>query len=78
VAVRAPPPCYRQALEIRRELGDRFHQAVTLAHLGDTLHAAAADDRPAARSCWPQALAIIDDLEHPDAEPLRDTLANLP
>jgi hypothetical protein len=49
---------------------------VTLAHLGDTLHAA--DDRPAARSCWQQALAIIDDLEHPDAEPLRDKLANLP
>jgi hypothetical protein len=43
-----------------------------LDHLGDT-HAAAGDPG-AARAAWQQALAILTELDHPDAERLRGKL----
>ena len=67
--------CYRRALGIFRELGDRYYQADALTHLGDTCHAAGEQrQRPGA---WQQALAILDDLHHPDADQVRARLQRL-
>jgi tetratricopeptide (TPR) repeat protein/transcriptional regulator with XRE-family HTH domain len=65
--------CYQRAHSLFCEFGDRFYQAEILTHLGDTRYAA--DDQDAARSAWQQALDILDDLRHPDAEHLRAKLA---
>jgi predicted negative regulator of RcsB-dependent stress response len=40
-----------------------------LVSLGDSYEAAG--DTQAARDAWQQALAILDDLQHPDAERIR-------
>ena len=66
--------CYRQALDMFREIGDRYNQAKILTHLGDTYHAAG---HPPAHTAWHQALAILDDLHHPDAEQVRAKLSNI-
>ena len=47
-----------------------------LANLGDTF--AAAGDASAACISWRDALAIFDELDHPDAERLRARLATAP
>ncbi len=60
---------YQQAIDRWRELGNRYHQATTLVHLGETQYSAAG--REAARVTWQQALAILDDLHHPDADKVR-------
>ncbi|MDT5035180.1 MAG: hypothetical protein QOE03_365, partial [Micromonosporaceae bacterium] len=65
--------CYRQALILARESGDRYNEATTLAHLGDTHHAAGA--HTAAQDAYRQALAILDDLDHLDADTVRAKLA---
>lgn len=64
--------CYSHAVELLDELGHRYQKADTLAHAGDAHHADG--NLPAARQAWTQALAILDDLHHPDAEPLRAKL----
>jgi tetratricopeptide (TPR) repeat protein len=64
--------CYQNALAIFREQGYRFYQADTLTHLGDTHHAAG--DRHQARQAWEQALDILDDLRHSDADQVRAKL----
>ncbi|MFI6262136.1 BTAD domain-containing putative transcriptional regulator [Micromonospora sp. NPDC051006] len=64
--------CYQEALGLYRKLGDRMNEAVTLRHLGETRHAAG--DLAAARKCWQQALDIFVDLDHPDAEQVREQL----
>jgi tetratricopeptide (TPR) repeat protein len=64
--------CYNHALSVYRELGDRYYQARTLARLGDTCQAAGQPQ--AARDARQQALAILDDLHHPDAIKVRATL----
>jgi DNA-binding SARP family transcriptional activator/tetratricopeptide (TPR) repeat protein len=64
---------YRRSLELHGELGDRYRTAETLIHLGDA-HAAAADS-PAAREAWAEALRILEDLGHSDAEEARGRLA---
>ena len=64
--------CYRRADELFDELGDRGRKARTLNHAGDAHHADG--NLPAARQAWTRALAILDDLHHPDAEPLRAKL----
>jgi len=64
--------CYRRAVELFGHLGDRYHQAVALANLGDSHDAAGHGDR--ARNAWQQAARILDELDHPDARlwaPLR-------
>jgi hypothetical protein len=43
--------------------------------MGDTHHAAAQLDQ--ARAAWEEALAILDDLQHPEAEQVRARLAGL-
>jgi Tfp pilus assembly protein PilF len=58
-----------------RRLGDRYQEADTLGNLGDT-HLATGDSH-AARDAWQRALAILDELDHPEAEQVRDKLAAL-
>ncbi len=65
--------CYRRALDMYRQLGDRYNEAGTLACLGDTHNAAR--DFDAARRTWRAALDIFDELNHPDADPVRAKLA---
>jgi tetratricopeptide (TPR) repeat protein len=66
---------YRSAIEGYRGLGDRYEEAATLTNLGDT-HDAAGDPEAAGRA-WLQALAILTDLEHPQAAAVREKLAVL-
>ncbi|HEX6522024.1 MAG TPA: tetratricopeptide repeat protein [Streptosporangiaceae bacterium] len=63
---------HRQALKLNRQLGDHYTEADTLTRLGDTCEAAGEPD--AARDAWRQALAILDDLQHPDATQVRARL----
>jgi tetratricopeptide (TPR) repeat protein len=63
--------CYRHALVLYRDLGDRYHEATTLDHLGATQDAVG---DPAARATWRRALAILDELEHPDGDAVRAKL----
>lgn len=67
--------CYRHAIDLYRDIGDRHHEAETLSHLGDTHHAVG--NPQAAQIAWQQALAILDELDHPDADQLRNKLAPL-
>ncbi|MEV6368422.1 BTAD domain-containing putative transcriptional regulator [Micromonospora musae] len=67
---------YGQALARYRAVSSRYYETRTLTRLGE-LHLTAGD--PAlARRTWEQALAILDELTHPDADALRDRLAPLP
>ena len=68
--------CYRNALDLYRQLGARHPQADTFIRLGDTHQDAG--DVDAARRTWQQALPILDDLHHPDADILRARLAEPP
>jgi tetratricopeptide (TPR) repeat protein len=67
--------CYQRAVDLHRVLGDRYYEADTLASLGDTHHAAGNPDD--ARSAWWQALGILDELGHPDADQLRAKLRHV-
>ncbi|MFG1659940.1 tetratricopeptide repeat protein [Micromonospora chersina] len=61
--------CYRRALTLYREFGDRLNEGLTLRHLGETEQAAGHLD--AARRSWREALDILTEVEHPDAERVR-------
>jgi tetratricopeptide (TPR) repeat protein len=63
---------YQQALELNRQLGDHYTEADTLTHLGDTYRAAG--EPAAAQDVWRQAVAILDDLHHPEAAQVRAKL----
>ncbi|MDG4786026.1 tetratricopeptide repeat protein [Micromonospora sp. WMMD1102] len=64
---------FRQAVVRLRALGARYPEASTLTHLGDSHQLAG---RPgAARTAWRRALAILGELDHPDAEGVRARLA---
>jgi tetratricopeptide (TPR) repeat protein/transcriptional regulator with XRE-family HTH domain len=65
--------CYQRSLSLYREASDRFGEAVALTHLGDTRRAAGEQAR--SHKAWQQALAILEDLEHPDAAEVRAKLA---
>jgi DNA-binding SARP family transcriptional activator/tetratricopeptide (TPR) repeat protein/transcriptional regulator with XRE-family HTH domain len=66
---------YRQALPAYADAGDRYLRAQTLIHLGETHRANG--DQEATRDVWLQALAILSDLHHPDAAPIRAKLHDL-
>jgi DNA-binding SARP family transcriptional activator len=66
---------YREAVELNREVGDRWGLAETLNHMGDSQHAAG--NLADARLAWEEACAILDDLGHPDAGPIRGKLREL-
>jgi hypothetical protein len=59
-------------VRISQEIGDRWLEADTLTHLGDTRHAAG--QLPQARQAWHQALAILEDIQHPQTEQVRAKL----
>jgi transcriptional regulator with XRE-family HTH domain/tetratricopeptide (TPR) repeat protein len=67
---------YEQALGLYRVVGDRYSQSTTLDHIGDTR--GAMGDTRAAQDAWRAALALLDELEHPDAERVRTKLLNHP
>ena len=66
----------QQAVVANGEAGDLCGRAEILAHLGDAHQAAG--DSVAARSAWRQAMAILDDLHHPDAGRMRSRLGRHP
>jgi tetratricopeptide (TPR) repeat protein len=66
---------YRRSLVLVDRLGGRLHQAEVRLHLGDVHRDAG--DLSAARDVWRQALAGLDELQHPEAARLRDKIAQL-
>ena len=67
--------CYQHALDLHRDFGSRYSEADVLVHLGDTHRTAHRPD--AARTAWQLALDILTDLDHPDADQVRDQLHRL-
>jgi DNA-binding SARP family transcriptional activator len=65
--------CFRTALVICEGLRARYYATPILLHLGDACQAVGQPD--AARHAWQDALAILDDLQHPDAERARARLS---
>jgi tetratricopeptide (TPR) repeat protein/transcriptional regulator with XRE-family HTH domain len=61
--------CYQRSLALHRILADRYLTAKLLTRLGDAYQAAV--DIDAASTAWTEALAILDDLGHPDADQVR-------
>jgi DNA-binding SARP family transcriptional activator/tetratricopeptide (TPR) repeat protein len=66
-------PWYREGARLYAEVGDRYQEADTRVHLGDAL--ASLGERDQARAAWAQALAILDDMGHPEADDVRAKLA---
>jgi tetratricopeptide (TPR) repeat protein len=66
---------YEQALHLEQAIGDRYNSARTLMCLGD-VHSDGGD-RDAARDAWRQAVVILDELHHPDAEEAHGKLRGL-
>ncbi|MFI6055580.1 tetratricopeptide repeat protein [Streptomyces violascens] len=69
-------PAYQESLHLRQSIGDYFLQAEIHTHIGDT-HFALGDTQ-AARASWTASLAILDDLQHRDAEAVRMRLDKHP
>ena len=65
--------CYERASTMFRDMGDRYHEAYTLVHLGDARNAT--ESNGAATDAWRAALRILDELGHPDAVSVREKLA---
>ena len=65
--------CFRESLTRYRQTANFRHQATVLTHIGDAHWQAG--DTVAATEAWRQALAILDELGHPDAEQVRAKLA---
>jgi tetratricopeptide (TPR) repeat protein len=65
--------CYERSLEIDRELGSRYWEAVVLDRLGDAYHAFGDGQR--AQLAWRHAFDILDTLRHPDAEVINEKCA---
>jgi tetratricopeptide (TPR) repeat protein len=67
--------CYRRSLDLYREADDRYDLGRGRRELGDVY--AEAGDRDAARDAWQQALHVLDELGHPEADDVRQKLAGL-
>jgi len=65
--------CYERALDIYRQLTDRYYESKALTGLGNAR--LAAGDLAGARQAWQDALAILDELGHSDADQLRVRIA---
>ncbi|WP_331763015.1 tetratricopeptide repeat protein (plasmid) [Streptomyces sp. NBC_01590] len=63
---------YRQCRDGFRRFGNRYGEADALRSLGESLRAAG--DQEAAGDAWRDALVILDELEHPDADVVRGLL----
>ena len=57
--------CFRRAISLDREMGNRYDLAMVLAHLGETY--VAVDDLAGAREAWDESLQILRALHHPSA-----------
>lgn len=66
---------YEKALQLYVETGDSYYQAEIFRHLGGAHDDAG--DCGSARNVRERALAILDDLGHPDADQVRTQLAEL-
>ncbi len=66
---------YQLALAELQAVGSLYHQTIPLLHLGETL--TAAGQAGPARRAWLQALDILERLEHPDTEKVRERLSQL-
>jgi tetratricopeptide (TPR) repeat protein/transcriptional regulator with XRE-family HTH domain len=64
--------CYQRSLSLHRDLADRYLTTKLLTRLGDAYQATG--DITAATSVRTEALAILDDLGHPDANQVRASL----
>ena len=64
--------CYQRAVELYRTIANRYDEADTLIHLADLHHSTGNTDT--ARQTLQHALAILDDLDHPDAAEMRTRL----
>jgi tetratricopeptide (TPR) repeat protein/transcriptional regulator with XRE-family HTH domain len=64
--------CYRHALDLVVELGDRYQAADTLVRIGETEQSLGNAD--GAAGAWRQALTILDELDHPDADAVRERI----
>jgi tetratricopeptide (TPR) repeat protein len=58
--------CYKSSIQINREIGSRYWEAVVLDRLGD-VYQILGENHPA-QLAWQQAFDILDTLRHPDAE----------
>jgi DNA-binding SARP family transcriptional activator/tetratricopeptide (TPR) repeat protein len=67
--------CHARAIAFYKENGDRTYEAQVLVALGDSW--LAADYETAAGEAWERALAILDDLRLPLANPVRTRLVRL-
>jgi tetratricopeptide (TPR) repeat protein len=67
--------CHQQAIDLYRDLGDRYYEASAHAHLGDTY--IAAGNAAAAKEALSQALRIYTDLGQSEAEAVRAKLSGL-
>jgi hypothetical protein len=65
--------CYRRALDLYLVLGDRHLEALIRTRLGDT-HQALGNLR-AAHEEWLAALAVLGEVDHPEADKVRARLA---
>lgn len=66
---------YEQALTVTREIGDRRAEGQVLANMGAAYEPLG--DTARARELWEQALAVFVAMEHPDAQRVREWLAEL-
>ncbi len=64
--------CFQQSLMLSARLGDRWGQAYCLIYAGDAHDEAG--DLQAARETWQQAVDMLGDLQHPDADRIRARL----
>lgn len=64
--------CYQQSLDLFRATGDPYGEATCLRGLGDSLDAVG--NAAAARQAWANALEILNQLDHPDADQVRARL----
>jgi DNA-binding SARP family transcriptional activator/tetratricopeptide (TPR) repeat protein len=64
--------CLRTAVGLIEVLRTGYYQTTMLVHLGDAYHAAG--QLPQARQAWREALAILEDLNHSDADQVRARL----
>ena len=67
--------CLRTAVGLIEVLRTGYYQTTMLVHLGDAYYAAG--ELPQARQAWQEALAILEDLNHSDADQVRIKLARL-
>ncbi|RKT08920.1 NB-ARC domain-containing protein [Streptomyces sp. 1114.5] len=69
-------PAYHESLRLRQAVGDYFLQADIHTHIGDT-HLALGETA-AARAAWTSSLAILEHLQHRDADGVRARLETHP